>query len=91
MFVAVVAAALYILTAATGGSAADSCAISLSPLVGGEDECPAPGDDELVIQNVTALLEGVVCCMQLGHTPEYPANSCTELQGLKYLFFNTAQ
>ena len=32
MFVAVVAA-LYILTAATGGSAADSCAISLPPLV----------------------------------------------------------
>ena len=31
-------------------------------------------------QNISALLQEVVRCMlQLGHTPEYPANSCTEL------------
>ena len=48
MFVAVLAAALFILTAATGGSAADSCTASVPPLVLGGDECPAPGDDELV-------------------------------------------
>ena len=82
MFAAVLAATLFMLSATTGGSAADSCTASLPPLFLGGDECPAPGNDELldsVIQNVTALLEGVVRCMQLGRTPEYPANSCTEL------------
>ena len=68
------------LSATTGSSAADSCTASLPPLVGGGGECP--GGDDLVNelnQNVSALLPGVVRCMQLGRTPEYPANSCTEL------------
>ena len=39
MFVAVLAATLFMLTAATGGSAADSCTASLPPLVGGGGEC----------------------------------------------------
>ena len=70
------------LSAATGGSAADSCTASLPPLVLGGGECPAPGSGDIlneVIQNVSALLQGVVRCMQLGHTPEYPANSCADL------------
>ena len=45
MFVAVLTAALFMLSAATGGSAADSCTASLPPLVGGEDECPASGGE----------------------------------------------
>jgi len=83
MFLAVFAAALFILTAATGGSAADSCMASLPPLVGGGGECSASGGGELVNgirQNISALLSGVVSCLlQLGRTPEYPANSCAEL------------
>ena len=81
MFVAVLAAPLVLLTAATGGSAADSCTASLLPLVGGGGECPAPGElMNRIGQNVSTLLPGVVRCMlQLGCTPEYPANSCAEL------------
>ena len=82
MFVAVLAATLVLLTAATGSSAADSCTASLPPLVGGGGECSASGGGDLVNevrQNVSALLPGVVRCMQLGRTPEYPANSCAEL------------
>ena len=82
MFVAVLAATLVLLTAATGGSATDSCTASLPPLVGGGGECSASGGGDLVNevrQNVSALLPGVVRCMQLGRTPEYPANSCAEL------------
>ena len=82
MFVAVLAATLVLLTAATGGSAADSCTVSLSPLVGGGGECSDSGGGNLVSeveQDVSALLPEVVRCMQLGHTPENPANSCTEL------------
>ena len=48
----------------------------------GGGECPASGGGELVNkvrQNVSTLLPGVVSCMQLGHTPEYPANSCADL------------
>ena len=83
MFLAVLAVGLFILTAATGGSAADSCTTSLPPLVGGGGECSASGGSELVSevkQNVFTFLPGVVRCMlQLGRTPEYPANSCAEL------------
>ena len=82
MFVAVLAATLVLLTAATGGSAADSCTVSLPLLVGGGGECSASVGGDLVSevkQDVSALLPEVVHCMQLGHTPEYPANSCTEL------------
>ena len=83
MFVAVFAATLILLTAATGGSAADSCTASLPPLVRGGGECSASGRGDLVNevrQNVSTLLSEVVRCMlQLGHTLEYPANSCTEL------------
>ena len=83
MFVPVFAATLVLLTAVTGGSAADSCTAFLPPLVGGGGECSVPGGGDLVnevIQNVSTLLPGVVHCMlQLGRTPEYPANSCTEL------------
>ena len=82
MIVAVLAATLYILTAATGGSAADSCTASLPPLVGGGGECSASGGGHLVNevrQDVSTLLPEVVRCMLPGHTPEYPANSCAEL------------
>ena len=82
MLVAVLAATLFLLSAATGGSAADSCTASLPPLVLGGGECPAPGSGDIlneVIQNVSALLQGVVHCVLPGRTPEYPANSCTEL------------
>ena len=83
MFVPVFAAALYMLSAATGGSAADSCTASLSPLFEGGGECPASGGGDLVNeadQNVSILLQEVVHCLQQpGCTPEYPANSCAEL------------
>ena len=82
MFLAVLAATLFVSSAATGGSAADSCTASLSPLVGGGGECSASGVDDLVSemnQNISALLLGVVHCMLLGRTPDHPANSCAEL------------
>ena len=82
MFAAVLAVTLFMLTAATGISAADSCTASLPPLVGGGGECSASGGGHLVNevrQNVSTLLPEVVPCLLLGHTPEYPANSCTEL------------
>ena len=82
MFVAVLAVTLFMSTAATGGSATDSCATSLPPLVGGGGECSASGGGDLVNevrQNVSTLLPEVVPCLLLGHTPEYPANSCIEL------------
>ena len=81
MFIAVLAAILFVVSAATGGSAADSCTVSLPPLVVRGGECPASGGGELVNeinQNISALLEDVIGCW-LGHTPENPANSCTEL------------
>ena len=82
MFVAVLAATLVLLTAATGSSAADSCTASLPPLVGGGGECSASGGGDLVNeinQNISALLPVVVRCRLLGCTPEYPANSCAEI------------
>ena len=80
MLAVILVATLVSLTAAIGGSAADSCTASLPPLVGGGGECPGGGElANEVRQNVSSLLPGVVRCMlQLG-TPEYPANSCTEL------------
>ena len=82
MLATVLAVTLFMLSAATGGSAADSCTASLPPLVGGGGECSASGGGDLlneVKQNVSTLLPGVVHCRLLGHTPEFPANSCTEL------------
>ena len=82
MFTTLFAAALFVSSAATGGSAADSCTASLPPLVGGGGECSASGVGDLVNemnQNISALLQGVVHCMLLGRTPEHPANSCAEL------------
>ena len=76
-------ATLFMLLAANGGSAADSCTASLPPLVGRGGECSASGGGELVNevrQKVSTLLPRVVRCrLQLGHTPETPATSCTEL------------
>ena len=63
MFAAVFATVLFILTAATGGSAADSCRASLPLLVGGGGECSASGGGDLVNevkQNVSTLLLGMV-------------------------------
>ena len=82
MFLAVFAATLFILTAAVGGSAADSCTAYLPPLVGGGGECSASGGGELVNgirQKVSALLPDVVHCMLPDRTPDHPANSCAEL------------
>ena len=62
MFAAVVAVTFFLLSAATGGSAADSCTASLPPLVEGGGECPASGGGELVNgirQSVSTLLPGV--------------------------------
>ena len=63
MFAAVFAATLFMLSAATGGSAADSCTTFLPPLVRGGGECSAPGGGDLVNeinQNISTLLPGVV-------------------------------
>ena len=82
MFLAVVAATLFMLSAATGGSAADSCTAFLSPLVVRGEECPALEGEDLVNeinQNISALLENALHCVLLGRSPEYPANSCAEL------------
>ena len=81
MFAAVLTATLFMLSVSTGGSAADSCTTSLPPLVGGGGECSASGElVNKIRQNVSTLLPGVVhCILQLGRTPEYPADSCTEL------------
>ena len=75
MFVAVFAAAL-----CSGISTADSCTVFLRPLVGGGDECSASNElMNRINQNISTLLPRVVHCVQLGRTPEYPANSCAEL------------
>ena len=83
MFAVVLAATLFILTAATGSSIVDSCTASLPSVVAwGGDECSASGVGELVSevnQNISTLLQGIVQCMLLGHSSEYPANSCAEL------------
>ena len=80
MFVAVLGVTLFILTAATGGSAADSCTISVPSLVGGGGECSGGGElVNEVRQNVSTLLPEVVRCRLPGYTPGYPANSCAEL------------
>ena len=84
MFLAVLAASLFLLlAAATGGSAADSCTASLPPIVIiiGGDGCSASGGKFVdgISQNVLDLLQGVTRCKLPGRTPEYPANSCTEL------------
>ena len=81
MFAAVVAVTFFLLSAATGDSAADSCTASLPPLVGGGGECSASGSELVseVRQNVSTFLPGVVRCILLDCTPQYPANSCAEL------------
>ena len=80
MFAAVLAATLFMLSAATGGSAADSCTASLPPLVVRGEECPALEGEDLInrIRQFT-LLRDALHCVLLGRSPEYPANSCTEL------------
>ena len=80
MFLAVLAATLFMLSAATGGSAADSCTASLPPLVGGGGECSALGSEDLMnrIRQFT-LLRDALHCVLLGRTPDHPANSCAEL------------
>ena len=82
MFAAVLTATLFLLTAPTDGSAADSCTASLPPLVGGGGECSASEGGGLVNeinQNISTLLPEVVHCMLPGCTPDHPANSCAEL------------
>ena len=84
MFVAVLAAALFVVSAATGGSAADSCTASLPPIVIiiGGDGCSASGGGKFVDgikRSVLDLLQGVTRCKLPGRTPEYPANSCADL------------
>ena len=80
MFLAVFAAALFVLSAATGGSTADSCTASLPSLFVRGEECPALEGEDLMnrIRQFT-LLRDALHCVLLGHTPEYPANSCAEL------------
>ena len=84
MFIAVLAVALFVVSATTGGSAADSCTASLPPIVIiiGGDGCSASGGGKFVDgirQSVLDLLQGVTRCKLPGRTPEYPAKSCTEL------------
>ena len=100
MFTTLFAVTLFILTAATGGSAVDSCTASLPPLVGEGGECSASGGGDLVSemnQNISALLEDVILCL-LGHTPDHPASSCAELAEREpgipsgnYWIFNSTQ
>ena len=82
MLVAVLAAStFFMLTAASGISAAGSCAVLLSAIVVKTGECPASKGETVneIEQNISTLLQDVVRCIQLGHTPEYPANSCAQL------------
>ena len=84
MFRVVLIVAPFLLSAATGSSAADSCTASLPPLVGRGTECSASGGGRGYLVNgirlnVSAVLQGVLRCMLLGSSREYPANSCTEL------------
>ena len=75
-------AILFLLTAASGISAANPCTASLPGVTIKGDECPDPGGETVneIEQNISTLLQEVARCMlQLGRTPEYPANSCTEL------------
>ena len=83
MFSVVLAATLFMLSAATGGSAADSCT-ALPPIVIiiGGDGCSASGGSKFVDgirQSVLDLLQGVTSCRLPGRTPDNPANSCAEL------------
>ena len=68
-----VAAALFVLSAATGGSTADSCTASLSPLVvRGEEDCPALEGEELMNRfRQSTLLRDALHCVLPG--------SCAEL------------
>ena len=80
MFLAVLAASLFVLSAATGGSSADSCA-SLSPImivVAGGDGCSA-SKSEFVSPHISALQRDAIRCMLPGRSRKYPANSCAEL------------
>ena len=84
MFISVLAVALFVVSAATGSSAAVSCTASLPPIVIiiGGDGCSALGGGRFVDgirQSVLDLLQGVTRCKLPGRTPENPANSCTEL------------
>ena len=79
MLVAVLAAsAFFMLTAASGISAAGSCAVLLPGVANKTGGCPA-SISEIVNQNVSTLLQDIVHCMLLGRTPGFPANSCAEL------------
>ena len=76
------ASTLFVLAAASGISAADPCTASLPAVAIRGDECPDSIGDETINeieQNVSTLLQDVVSCKLLGRTPEFPANSCTEL------------
>ena len=80
LFVAVLAA--FTLAAPSSISAANPCTASLPTVSIKGEECPSLGSSEtmnVIEQNVSILLQEVMRCMQLGRTPEYPANSCTEL------------
>ena len=86
MLVAVLTATLFMLSAATGGSAADSCT-ALPPIVIiiGGDGCSASGGSKFVDgirRSVLDLLQGVTSCRLPGRTPDNPVNSCKELAEL---------
>ena len=79
-----VLSAFILLTAPSGISAASPCTTSLPAVAIEGGECPAlggeTGNETVIERNVSNLLEEVTRCMQqLGRTPEYPVNSCTEL------------
>ena len=81
MLIAVLAAALFMLSTAAGGSTADSCTAFLPPLVVREgDVCPALDGEELMNRiKQSAVLQDVLNCVLPGRTLEHPANSCAEL------------
>ena len=84
MFLAALAGTLFMLSATTGDSAADSCTAAFPPIVIiiGGDGCSASGGSKFVDgirQSVLDLLQGGKRCKLLGRTSEYPANSCAEL------------
>ena len=77
-----VLSAFILLTAPSGISAANPCTTFLPAVAIEGGECPASGGEtgNGIERNVSTLLQQVARCMeQLGRTPEYPVNSCTEL------------
>ena len=91
MFLAVFAAALFVLSAATGGSTADSCTAALPPLVVRGEECPALEGEELMnrIRQFTLLRDALHCVLP-GSCAEL-AEQELDIPSGKYWILNSTQ